>query len=187
MRSIVPLFALTFAVSVPSLATEVVPVAPFQSVELRGGGDVVVVPGPTQRVTILEGSTRFTQFRVESDGKLRIDVCNERCPQHYRLRMEIQSPHVPSVGVDGGGTIHAASGFPAQDHLAAAISGGGKIDLGTVEATKVSAGVNGGGVILVRARATLAAGVNGGGEVRYFGDPVVTSAINGGGSVRPAR
>src|SRR5438132_12062416 len=99
MRSIAPLFALALAISAPALATEVVPVAPFRSVELRGGGDVVVVPGPAQRVTILEGSTQFTRLRLESDGKLRIDACNESCPRTYRLRVEIQSPHVPPVGV----------------------------------------------------------------------------------------
>jgi hypothetical protein len=187
MRSILPMFVLALAVSGPALATEVVPVASFRSVELRGGGDVVLVPGSTQRVTILEGSSAFTQFRVDSDGKLRIDVCNERCPRTYRLRVEIQAPHVPPVGVHGGGSIHAASGFGRQDNIAAGVSGGGKIDLGAVEAATAAAGVNGGGVIVVRASSTLAAGVTGGGEVRYFGHPVVTSGINGGGTVRPAQ
>ena len=76
MRSILPLFTLAFAVSGPALATELVPVPPFRSVELRGGGNVVVVPGQVQRVTMVDGSTRFTRFRVEADGKLRIDTCN---------------------------------------------------------------------------------------------------------------
>ena len=46
MRSTVPLFALALAASAPALATEIVPVPHFRSVELRGGGDVTVVPGP---------------------------------------------------------------------------------------------------------------------------------------------
>jgi hypothetical protein len=185
MRSIIPLFAFALAASAPALAVENVPVPPFNNVELRGGGDVMLVPGPTQRITLLQGSTAFTRFHVDGTGKLRIDACNERCPQHYDLRIEIQSPHVPGVGVRGGGSIHAKSGFAAQERVAAGVSGGGKIDLGAVEARTAAAGIDGGGFILVRPTSTLAAGVNGGGEVRYFGHPQVTSAINGGGNVRP--
>ena len=82
---------LTFAA--PAVAAEVVPVPQFRSVELRGGGSVTVVPGPVERVTILEGSSQFTHMRVEGDGRLRIDTCDERCPPAYRLRVEIQSPN----------------------------------------------------------------------------------------------
>src|SRR5439155_5869517 len=117
MRSIAPIFALALAISAPALATEIVPVAPFRSVELRGGGYVVVVPGPAQRVTILEGSTQFTHLRVERDGRLKIDTCNDRCPQHYRLRVEIQSPRVPDLGISGGGDIAVEPGFRAQSQL----------------------------------------------------------------------
>src|SRR4051795_4165715 len=99
MRSIIPLFALAFAVSAPALAAEVVPVPAFRSVELRGGGDVSIVPGPAQRVAIVEGRSQFTQVRVGRDGKLRIDACNNRCPRHYRLRIQVQSPRVPDLAV----------------------------------------------------------------------------------------
>src|SRR5438270_6174746 len=105
MRSIMPLFAVALAVSAPAVATELVPVPPFRSVELRGGGDVVVVPGSVQRVTIVDGSARFTRIRVERDGKLKIDACNEQCPHFYRLRLEIESPRVPDLAVTGGGAI----------------------------------------------------------------------------------
>jgi hypothetical protein len=179
------LFLLPLTVSAPALAIEDVPVPAFKTVELRGGGDVVLMPGPSQRITLLEGSTAITRFQVDLAGKLRIDACNARCPQHYRLRIEIQTPRVPGVGVNGGGSIRASSGFAAQSDIAAGVSGGGKIDLRAIEAGSVAAGVNGGGLIQVRARSTLAAGISGGGEVRYWGNPQVTSAINGGGSVRP--
>jgi hypothetical protein len=184
MRSIVPLFAFALAAAAPAIAAENIPVAAFKYVELRGGGEVVLVPGPTQRVTILDGSSAYTRFNVEADHRLRIDACNNRCPQHYRLRIEIQSPTVPGVGVRGGGSIRAQSGFAPQGNVAAGVDGGGTIDLRAVDGSSVAAGINGGGVIMVRARGTLAAGVNGGGEVRYWGNPQVTSAIQGGGLVR---
>jgi hypothetical protein len=185
MRSIIPLFALALAISGPAFATEVVPVQPFRSVELRGGGNVVVVPGPVQRVTIIEGSTRFTGFRVGADGKLRIDTCNEDCPRFYRMRVEIQSPRVPDLAVTGGGEIAVQGGFRPQPQLSVAINGGGRIDGRSLDAADVSAAVNGGGVIAVHPRSTLSAAVHGGGAIRYSGNPQVTTAIAGGGHVGP--
>lgn len=180
MRSTVSLLVFAIAISSPAFATELVRVPQFRSVEIRGGGDITVVPGPAQRVTLLEGSTRFTQFHVDRDS-LRIDACNQECPRQYRLRIEIQSPQVPGVAVTGGGMIHVGSGFAAQPDLSAAIKGGGKIDARAVDAGHVSAAVDGGGQIEVRPRSTLAAAVRGGGEIRYSGNPQVTSAIMGGG------
>jgi hypothetical protein len=183
IRSTLPLFAFALLASAPALAVEPVAVPNFHSVELRGGGNVVVVPGPVERVTILEGSSQFTRMYVENDGQLRIDACNERCPREYRLRIEIQSPRVPSLAVSGGGTITTMGGFAPEGHLAAAVNGGGTIDARSVDALSVSAAVNGGGNLLVRPRSSLAAAVNGGGNIRYWGHPSVTMAVRGGGNV----
>jgi hypothetical protein len=183
MRSLLPLFALPIAIAAPVLAAEPVSVPAFRSIQLRGGGEVTVRPGPVQRVTIVEGSAAITRFRVERDAKLRIDVCDGNCPRHYRLRIDIQSPIAPDLAIDGGGLIRASAGFGPQRQLSAAVRGGGKIDALAVPASDVSAAVHGGGLISVRARSSLAAAVNGGGEVRYSGSPRVSSAINGGGAV----
>jgi len=185
MRSILPLFAATIVASAPALATEVVSVPGFHSVQLRGGGVVTVVPGPTQRVTIEEGSSQFTRMHVGNDGKLVIDTCNEHCPHIYRLRVVIQSPTVPDLGISGGGQITTAGGFRSQPQISAAVNGGGRIDVRSVDAVNVSAAVNGGGELLVRPRASLSAAVNGGGHVRYWGNPNVSMAVRGGGSVSP--
>ena len=95
-----------------------------------------------------------------------------------------RAPRVPDVAIHGGGTIGAGRGFVPQDRLAAAISGGGTIDLRAVDALEVSAAVNGGGSIAVRPRARLSAAVHGGGEVTYSGNPQVSMAVAGGGDVR---
>ena len=55
---------------------------------------VTIVPRPAQRVTILEGSSQFTRFRVDREGKLQIDACNEQCPRNYHLRVQIESPRI---------------------------------------------------------------------------------------------
>jgi hypothetical protein len=185
MRVTISMFAAAFVISAPALADEAVSVPQFRSAQLRGGGAVMVVPGPVQRVTIVEGSSRFTRIYVEQDRQLRIDTCNEQCPHNYRLRVVIQSPHVPALAVKGGGQITTASGFGPQQELATAVHGGGRVDARSVEAVHVSAAVNGGGELLVRPRASLAAAVNGGGHIRYWGRPAVSSAIRGGGAVSP--
>jgi hypothetical protein len=183
MRLLLPVMVLAFAIPAPTQAAENIALPSFRSVELRGGGDVVLVRGPVQRVTILQGSSAFTRMTVERGGQLRIDACNDRCPRNYQLRIQIQAPRVPDVGVSGGGSIAVQPGFAPQSQLAAGVSGGGKIDVRALEAVTVSAAVNGGGQLLVRPRATLNAAVNGGGSIRYWGNPQVTSAIQGGGSI----
>lgn len=173
------------AAAVPALAAETVPVQPFRSIELRGGGDVVVRHGPAQMVTILSGSSQFTRFHVTRYGQLRIDACNERCPQHYDLRIEIVSPDAPDLAIQGGGAIAVAPGFAPQRQLAAAIDGGGRIDARSIAASSFDAAINGGGKIFAGRSSVLSAAVNGGGEIRYSGDPQVSTAIHGGGIVRP--
>ena len=185
MRYMLPSLLVALAASVPAVAAENVPVPQFRNVELNGGGEVILIPGTVQRVTIVEGSSAFTRMRVDNRGRLKIDACNERCPQHYNLRIEIQTPNIPGVGINGGGSIRSSGGFAEQPQIAAGVSGGGVIDLRSVRGANVAVGVNGGGKVLVNARETLAAGVNGGGSVRYLGNPQVTSAIDGGGTVRP--
>src|SRR5690349_17771192 len=119
MRSFLPLFACALAASAPALGSEVVPLPAFRSVELRGGGELSIRPGPVQRVTIVEGSANVTRFRVVRDGQLQIDVCHGNCPRQYRLRIEVQSPYAPDVAIEGGGLIRAFAGFPSQRKLAA--------------------------------------------------------------------
>ena len=185
VRSILPIFIIVFAAAVPAVADEPVPVPQFQAVQLRGGGEVVIVPGPTERVTILEGSSRFTHIYVDRQRTLKIDVCDDNCPRVYRLRVEIQSPRVPTLAVDGGGTMSVAGGFGPERGITLAVNGGGRIDTRAVNASDVTAAVNGGGELFVRATSSLTSAVHGGGTIRYWGNPQVTSAIAGGGSVRP--
>ena len=184
MRSLVPLFTLAVAASAPALAVEPVAVPKFRAVELHGGGIVTVAHSSVQRVTLLEGSTKFTGVRVDPEGKLRIDVCKQQCPSNYRLRVQIETPTIMGLGIDGGGLMTTSGGFASQRAFGVAVNGGGKIDARSIEATAVGASVNGGGQILLRSNGTLGASVHGGGEVVYWGNPTVATQIAGGGAVR---
>jgi hypothetical protein len=184
MRLLVPLFALAVAVSAPAVAVEPVPVTNFRAVQLHGGGIVTILPAAAQRVTLLEGSTQFTRVRVDREGKLQIDACNQQCPRNYHLRVQIETPRIMGLGVNGGGLMTTANGFPRQNEIGVAVNGGGKIDARSIDAATVGAAVNGGGQVLVRSSGTLGAAVHGGGEIVYWGNPTVATSIAGGGAVR---
>jgi len=160
-----------------------VPVGHFNAVELRGGGHVVLRYGTAERVTLVSGSTQFTHFHVEDGHTLVIDACTYDCPSHYDLQIQILTPRIDAVAIEGGGHIESLPGFPAQGAITAAIQGGGHIDLSTIAAAKGSAAVNGGGRIRIHADRHLTAAVNGGGSIGYSGNPEVTTAVNGGGSI----
>ena len=168
----------TAAFSATAISTQ-----PFHSVELRGGGHVVLRHGASQRVTLTEGSTEFTRFHVRPDGQLIIDACDENCPHRYDLEIEIVSPRIDGVAIEGGGKIESEVGFGRQASIGVAIQGGGLIDVRSIDAEHADAAVDGGGHIVLRAERSLEAAVAGGGNISYLGDPSVTSAVNGGGSV----
>jgi hypothetical protein len=174
--------ALAFAT--PALAGTDVPLAHFSGVGLNGGGHVVVKYGAQQRVTLLKGSTEFTGFKVEH-GSLKIDTCNRwlHCPSHYDLEVEIVTPDLDALAVNGGGEIESANGFPKLDQLNVAVNGGGEINLRNITVGQVNAAVHGGGEIDVTAQRSLNAAVVGGGEITYWGNPQVAMSTVGGGDI----
>jgi len=188
-RRLIATAALSLAAASAAPAAEIVSLPRFQSIELNGGGRVVIRHGAAQRVSILNGSSDYTSIRVIRRGsrdsdRLVIRACNARCPQHYNLQIEIVTPDVSAVAINGGGEILVDPGFPREQDVAAAVEGGGRIDLRALPARNVAASVSGGGELLVSARDSLAASVNGGGAVRYWGNPAVSTSIDGGGIVR---
>ncbi|MEA3081355.1 MAG: hypothetical protein QOD54_1023 [Sphingomonadales bacterium] len=184
MRILLPFVIAVLALPAQTHAAQSVSVSPFRSVELRGGGDVEIVPGPVQRVILLTGSTAFTSFTVEHGGKLRIDACNSRCPRNYPLHIRIETPRMPDVAIRAGGKIVAGRSFAPMREISAAVSAGGTIDLRALVADDVSAAVNAGGDIYVRPRLSLSAAVNAGGDIHYSGRPRVSMAVSNGGDVR---
>lgn len=180
--------ALLFAAAmivVPAHAATTVSVSPFDSIELHGGGHVILRHGGAQAVHLLKGSTAFTRIHIDPSDprKLVIDACNENCPHNYALEIAVDTPRIEGVAVSGGGKIETAGTFPGQDSIAAAVHGGGTIDVRAIDAAIAKAAVEGGGEIRVKARNALIAAVNGGGKIRYWGNPNLTQAVEGGGDV----
>ena len=155
----------------------------FEAVSLEGGGRVVLRHGPRQQVRILRGDASVSSFEIKHRSSLEIHACDKRCPQGYKLEVEITAPEIDAVAVSGGGSIEMASGWPARGNIALAVSGGGSIDTRPVEVRQVAAAVDGGGVIRTYARSSLAASIRGGGAIQYRGEPSLATSVRGGGTV----
>lgn len=185
MKSILLLAAAASLIATAAFAGEVnINVGPFRSIELRGGGQVTVHHGDAQHITLVAGTTNYTSFEIEDGQTLVIDACGHSCPSgEYDLRVDIATPDIKGVAVDGGGEIVGSADLSAQ-RLGTAVNGGGNIDMRAVHADSVNAAVNGGGKIKVYAGSELHAAVSGGGLIQYWGNPRVSSAVSGGGDVR---
>ena len=183
------LAAATLVAVAPAVAAAqtVEQVGKFDSIELHGGGQIMIHQGPVQRVTLVRGDPAQARFEVREGGKLVMSPCSRMCWGPNRFEVEIETPQLTGIAIMGGGHIVADGRFPPQNAVSAVIHGGGDIDMRSVPAQSASARINGGGKIVVAAQNSLSAAINGGGEIRYLGQPDVSTAIHGGGSVTSLR
>lgn len=176
---------LPLALAAPASAGTVVPLAPFQGIDLHGGGDVVLKHGAVQRVTILKGSLQYSKLTVVN-GTLDVSACDSwwNCPRNYDFKVEIETPMLSAIAVHGGGELSTEGAFPAQDRLSLAIHGGGDADVRAIPVRNASVSVHGGGDLRVTATEALSGSVEGGGDVTYWGHPKQLSvATHGGGDI----
>ncbi|HEX5734124.1 MAG TPA: DUF2807 domain-containing protein [Blastocatellia bacterium] len=183
LLAVTHLSALVLAVSAPVAAQTEVPVAPFRSVELSGGAVAILRYGPTQRVTLLRGSTDYSRFTIADGGRLVIDKCKSRCPPGYDLEIEIITADINVILATDGGTIQSRGSFPRQAEIGVAIRDGGTIDIRSMALDKVTASVEEGGRIFTMPQSALSASIVNGGEITYWGDARVESSVRQGGVV----
>ncbi len=186
LRVLIPSVALGLIVSAPTMAETVVPLAPFRSVTLHNGGHVVLRHGPTQRVTLIKGSTDHTRLKVADGGRLVIDD-HSHSPRGYRLEVEILTPEIVEVSVEDGGLIQTRGSFPRQAELDVAVDNGGIIDLRSMTVDVVNAEVEQGGGIFTKPQRALNARITQGGAITYWGSPQVKSSVQHGGAVSKGR
>jgi hypothetical protein len=157
--------------------------APFNSIQVRDGGHVVLRPAPAQRVTLVRGSLDYTRLAIADRGLLVVDRCIRKCPRGYELEVEVFAPSFGRISLANGGRVQSRGGFPRQGELALAVSNGGMIDVRSMVADRVTASVNQGGGILTVPRTLLFARVTQGGMITYWGDAQVRSSVGHGGAV----
>jgi hypothetical protein len=182
-KFLVATFVVVAFMCVSVMAQKVVPLTPFNSVELRNGGRAILQHGTTQRVTLLKGSLDYTGVTIAGGGRLVIDKCKSQCPRGYDLEIEIVTPDVARISVADGGTIQSRGGFSRQAEVRVAVNDGGTIDIRSMTVDSVTASVNEGGRIFAKPQAAISASVVNGGVITYWGDARVSKSIKGGGVV----
>jgi beta-lactamase regulating signal transducer with metallopeptidase domain len=155
----------------------------FSAVELRNGGTVNLIHGPSQRVTLLKGDPEQIAITIGADGRLAIDRCPKYCPRGHDLEVEVETPGLAAIAVAEGGSIQSRGEFPLQPEIRVGVSQGGTIDIRSMPVANVTASVYSGGRIFTQAGVGLSAKVEQGGNVTYWGDPVVKSSVRFGGVV----
>ena len=184
LAGLVILLAAVSAVASPVTLERGRPLAvSFSALELRNGGTVNLIHGPSQRVTLLKGDPEQIAITIGADGRLVIDRCPKHCPRGHDLEVEVETPARAAIAVAEGGTIQSRGEFPLQAEIRVGVSQGGTIDIRSMPVANVTASVYSGGRIFTQAGAALSAKVEHGGNVTYWGDPVVKSSVRFGGVV----
>jgi hypothetical protein len=172
----------TLSMTASLVAQTVIPVGPFQSIELHNGGDVIVRHGSAQRVTIVSGSLRSTQVRVIDGQRLVIDNYRQSHSDD-RIQIEVVTPAISALSVSNGGTLQSLGTFPVQAAIRAGVEQGGTIDIRSIAAASVDASIYSGGRIFTNPRETLAGTVRSGGGITYWGAAHVKRSVREGGVV----
>jgi Putative auto-transporter adhesin, head GIN domain len=186
-------------------ATQTRDVAPFQSVELAGGNNVVIHVGGKQAVVVKADDNLLDHVttNVES-GTLVIGNTPGSLTTKSPMSVEVTVPTLNALTLAGGGNI-VANGIKAES-LSVALSGAGNVtgsgtatSLGVtldgsgnvwftrVGANNVDAVLSGSGNIFVTATKSLDASVPGSGTINYAGNPQrVTKSVTGSGEITPS-
>lgn len=181
--TVISLAAVGLVTPGPVVAQTVVPLAPFTSVTLHDGGEVILRHGSAQRVTLLKGSASCARATVADGGRLVIDRRQGDCPRGSHPIVEVLTPEITDIMVMNGGTIRSDGSFPQQAEIEVAVGQGGTIDLRSMTVGVVTAGVNSGGRILTKPQRALVANIAHGGAITYWGNPNVKSRVDDGGVV----
>jgi hypothetical protein len=188
--ALAPLACLMLALATLSVAAAPVAIQPgvpltasFSAVELRNGGDVSLVHGQSQGVTLRKGDPQESSITIGDDGRLVIDRCPMRCPRGHDFEVEVVTPRLAAIAVAEGGTIQSRGEFPHQAEISVAVSQGGTIDIRSMAVGNVTASVNNGGRIFVKPEGVLSAEIEQGGLITYWGAADVKSSVRYGGVV----
>ena len=176
----------TLTAALGSTAQSVFSVAAFRSIQLQDGGEVIVRHGSTQRVTLVKGRRECSSVTVE-DGELLIRGPHGQCRDEREMVIEVQTPAIEKLKVMDGGTLRTVGSFPSQEKLLGMVESGGRLDMRSMNAKAVRAGVRHGGGIFTKPTVSLQARIAQGGLITYWGDPDVQSRVEHGGAVTAGR
>jgi hypothetical protein len=186
-----------------SLRTEARDVGGFSTIELAGGGDVIIEQSGTESLSIeAEDNLLPDLFSDVSGGILRLGTRDgvdlaPTLPITYRVTVD----DLAGLQLSGSGSVTAAgittpaisidirgSGDVTIDGTAdsqtVTISGSGNYNAGGLGTSDSTTEISGSGDVTLNALDTLEADISGSGNVTYSGDPLVSQDISGSGELR---
>ena len=177
-------------------------VTTFDSIELRGVGDITVVAGDKFSLSVRADKSAIAGVRTNVEGTTLV-ISEDTKATNGRVEIVIHAPTLSSVEVLGAGSI-TVSGLDVERFaiavagagdatvsgrattVVAVLSGAGSIDASGLAGTNVTARLTGVGSLSLDASETLDAELGGVGDITYSGEPVVTSKVSGVGQVKHA-
>ena len=177
-------------------------VTTFDSIELRGIGDITVVAGEELSLSVRADESVIAGVRTSVEGTTLVISQTDKA-NNARVEIIIHAPTLSSVEVLGAGSI-TVSGLDEERFaiavagagdatvsgrattVVAVLSGAGSIDASGLKGTDVTARLTGVGELSLDASRTLDAELSGVGDITYTGDPVVTSKVSGVGEIAHA-
>jgi hypothetical protein len=183
-------------------ATQAREVAPFSSVELAGGNNVVIRVGEKQSVVVKADDNLLNRVTTHvKSGALVIGNTPGSLEAKSPMSVEVNVPSLNALALSGGGNIMVSGiktesltvtlsgggnlfGSGSATSLDITVSGVGNARFTQLDAKNVHAVVSGSGAIFVTATKSLDASVPGSGTIIYAGNPQdVTKSVTGSGTI----
>ncbi len=180
-------------------------VGEFSKVEANGSTHVVVVYDEEYSVTVTGYSNLVPMYETKVKGdRLVLQYKDHFWNVHNdNITVEVHTPYVDKVSLNGSGNINVGSGYDQRDlmadingsgninvsgnkynSLSADINGSGSFDSEYCEVNKVYVSISGSGNAYVKANEYLKVNINGSGDVYYRGSVRnIETDISGSGKV----
>lgn len=179
--------------------------ATFSKVEANGSSDVTIVKDSVYMVIVRGYSNLVPAYETKVKGDRLVLEFKDNFwnVKNDNIRVEVHTPYVDKVSINGSGDIYTGSGF-VQDHFEGDINGSGNISVSnnvykslkadvngsgtfnseTCEVEDVNTEISGSGDIYVKVSNHLKVRISGSGNVYYRGNPATTDIdISGSGKV----
>ena len=175
-------------------------VSGFTRIDLSGSGEVTVVQGDVESLTVEADDNVLPVLTSDvSDSTLKLGTksgttVNTRSPIRYRVMIKdftgISLSGSGSVIADdvqvgalrsdisGSGSVELGGSADEQDIR---VSGSGRYEAAGLTSEKVNAEISGSGRVVVTVSGELKVDISGSGTVTYSGDPTVDESISGSG------
>jgi hypothetical protein len=183
-------------------ATQTREVAPFSSVELAGGNNVVIRVGERRSVVVKADDNLMKRVTTDvKSGALVIGNTPGSLRAKSPMSVEVNVPSLNALALTGSGNIMVSGiktesltvtlsgsgnlfGSGTATSLDITVSGSGNARFTQLDANNVHAVLSGSGVIFVTATKSLDASVPGSGTIMYAGNPQdVTKSVTGSGAI----